>query len=172
MIFITRTSTLVFGIIGLFSSVFGFYSYFGSTKYDLVTLNGTLLNSGVSNFNGKEGNDSFEFHIKEKPNRFQTGQLSYKYFKKNMFDSFGMSGANVYFEISKSDEEKINQSLIKPYENVWVYSFRDEKYTYLSLEDTKKSDSENRKYGLYLGIGFLTSSALLFWHRTTLPKSE
>jgi len=168
MIYITRTSTLVFAILGLFISAFGFYSYFGSAKYDLVTLDGTLISFGESNFNGKEGNESFEFRIKEKPIRFQTGQISYKYFKKTLFDSFGQAGSKVMFEISKKDAERINQSLVKPTENVWVYSLRDEKYTYLSLEDTKKSDLENRKYGLYLGIAFLISSLLLFWHRTTL----
>ena len=170
MIYITRTSTLVFAILGLFMSAFGFYSYFSSKKYDLVKLDGTLISSGVSNFNGKEGNDSFEFRIKEKFVRFQTGQLSYKYFKKTLFDSFGQVGSKVTFEISKKDSERIEKSLVKPDENVWVYSLRDEKYTYLSLEDTKKSDLENRKYGLYIGIAFLIGALLLFWHRTTLKN--
>jgi hypothetical protein len=170
MIYITRTSTLVFGILGLLMSAFGFYYYFSSTKYDLVKLDGTLATFGVSNFNGEEGNDSFEFRIKEKLVRFQTGQLSYKYFKKTLFDSFGLAGNKVSFEINKKDAEKIEQSLIKPNETVWVYSFRDEKYNYLSLEDTKKSDLENRQIALYLGIGFFICSLLLFWHRTTLKS--
>ena len=168
MIYITRTSTLVFAILGLFMSAFGFFFYFSSTKYDLVKLDGTLISSGVSNFNGKEGNDSFEFRIKEKFVRFQTGQISYKYFKKTLFDSFGQAGSKVTFEISKKDAERIDKSLVKPDENVWVYSLRDEKYTYLSLEDTKKSDLENRKLALYLGIAGLICALLLFWHRTTL----
>jgi cell division septal protein FtsQ len=170
---ITRNSMLLFGVLSLLISVFGFYSYFGSTKYDLVTLEGTLTTSGESIINGragKEGDKVFEFYIKEKPQiRFRINSLAYYFFKKDLRDSLGVNNKKVIFDVDKNeiDNPRVGSDSVK---NVSVYTFRDEKYTYLDLEDTKKSDLQNRKYGLYVAIAFLIGASILFWIRTTLQK--
>jgi hypothetical protein len=171
---ITRNSTLIISVLGLCISIFGFYYYFSSTKYDLVAMEGTLTISGEATINGrarKEGDVAFEFYIKETPQiRFRINPLAYYYFKKDLRDSLGFNNKKVIFEVDKNEIESPRISSSDSIKNVSVYLFRDEKYTYLNLEDSKKSDLENRKMALYVGVAFVIMACVLLWYRRSMPK--